>query len=254
MKLFQAYLHLLFFISLTTPPPPAIAKYAKTGCKSRCGNVRIPYPFGIGVNCSLSQWYTVDCKNSKPYLPALNHLEVLGVSLSNPTVIVNTPRITDCLNPTLTSSEIMGVDLGGSPFMFSKTHNKFVSEGCGIAIMMVDDGSVVTGCSTACLNITVRDRNNCFGNGCCQTAIPHHLKSYSINITGLEEEDGGCGSAFLVDETSYDQGRFSVRNYTSFIPISLLWILTDSFQVTCCDNETPRKRLVDMFDGTIQGH
>ncbi|KAJ0853548.1 putative wall-associated receptor kinase, galacturonan-binding domain-containing protein [Helianthus annuus] len=72
MKLF-----ILLFLSLT----PAIAKYVKTGCSDKCGNVRIPYPFGIGAECSVNQWYTVDCKNSSPYLSKLNHLEVLGISL-----------------------------------------------------------------------------------------------------------------------------------------------------------------------------
>ncbi|PWA42251.1 wall-associated receptor kinase [Artemisia annua] len=29
-------------------PREAIPKYAKTGCKDKCGNMTIPYPFGIG--------------------------------------------------------------------------------------------------------------------------------------------------------------------------------------------------------------
>ncbi|MFS8008465.1 putative wall-associated receptor kinase [Helianthus anomalus] len=253
MKLFQAYLLLLLFFSLTVTPP-AIAKYAKIGCSDRCGNVMIPFPFGIGAKCSINQWYIVDCKNSRPYLPALNNLEVLRVNLVSQTVTVSTPRITDCQNPVRKSSEIMGVDLGGSPFWFSKPHNKFVLEGCGMALMVMENGSVATGCSTACLNVTTGNRNNCFGNGCCQMAIPQHLKSYSINITGLEEGEGACGSAFLVeDETSYVQADspypFLFTN-TSFTPVSLLWTLTDSDQLTCCNHESPQWRFVDMFDGT----
>ncbi|KAJ0854229.1 putative protein kinase RLK-Pelle-WAK family [Helianthus annuus] len=253
MKLFLAYLHVLIFLLLT----PAIARYAKTGCSDKCGNVTIPYPFGIGAQCSVNQWYIVDCKNSTPYLSALNHLEVLGVNLENITVTVSMPRFSNCQNPFRKSSQTRSINLGRSPFLFSKPRNKFVFEGCGIAIMMMDNGSVVTGCSTACLNVTPSDRNSCFGNGCCQTAIPRYLKSYSINLTGLERqgEDGGCGSAFLVDETSY-HGRlsdpFSFRNNTSYVPVSLLWTLTDSDsdQVTCCHNGTVQRATVDIVNGS----
>ncbi|KAM0021272.1 putative wall-associated receptor kinase, galacturonan-binding domain-containing protein [Helianthus debilis subsp. tardiflorus] len=259
MKLFQAYLLLLLFISLTSPP--ALAKYAKPGCIDMCGNVIIPYPFGIGARCSINPWYMVDCKNSTPYLSVFKQLEVLQVDLQYQTVTVNTPTmISYCQNPVGNSSHTMSIDLSGSPFWFSKSHNKFVFEGYGVAVLKMDGGSMVTGCSTASLNVSDSDRNNCFGNGCCHTAIPHYLKSYSINITSLEEEYGGCVSAFLVDKTSYDQGRLSnsliVRRNASFIPISLLWTLTDSDPVTCCNSdgiegrERRERRRVDIFDGT----
>jgi len=244
MKLFKLSVYFLSSI--------AIPKYAKTGCKDMCGNVRIPFPFGMHEHCALNHWYIIDCISFKPYLTALNHLEVLGVDLKNHTITIKTPRITDCQNPFMNSSEIMGVNLDGSPFFFSKLHNKFVFEGCGIAALM-DNGSLVTTCSTACLGVTLSDRNNCFGIGCCETIVPYDLKSYSVSLTGLNEEYGGCGSAFLADESSYEEGRFSdpfiVRN-TSFIPISLTWALRGSDNVTCYVN-TRESNAIYMFNGII---
>ncbi|KAM0038861.1 putative protein kinase RLK-Pelle-WAK family [Helianthus debilis subsp. tardiflorus] len=148
----------------------------------------------------------------------------------------------------------MSIDLSRSPFFFSKS-NKFVFKGCGTASMM-NNGSVVTGCSTTCDNVTLRDKHNCFGIGCCETAIPQYLKSYNIHLTGLEEEDGACTSAFLVAvDTSYDKGKypdsFIVRRNSSVIPMSLLWTITDSDQVTCCYNDPPELRTVGMFNGII---
>ncbi|KAJ0872736.1 putative wall-associated receptor kinase, galacturonan-binding domain-containing protein [Helianthus annuus] len=227
MKLFQAYLHLLIFLSLTATSI-AVPKFAKTGCDYTCGNVIIPFPFGIGEDCSFNHWYAVDCNHSTPYLSALNNLEVLGVYFSNLTVTVLSSRITNCQNPVLNSSEILGVDLDGSPYLFSKFNNKFVFNGCGNAVMTADNGSVLTGCSTTCRNETLSD-TNCFGISCCEkTGIPY-LQSYRINITNLDGEDGGCGSAFLADKTTYGQQR----RKASSIPISLLWTLADSDHLTC---------------------
>ncbi|KAL8193893.1 hypothetical protein R6Q57_026135 [Mikania cordata] len=232
MKLLQAYhLLMIIFLSLATTSL-AVPKYSKPGCNDTCGNIRIPYPFGIGEDCSVNPWYNVDCISSKPYLSAaLKHLEVLSVNLEDQTVAVNMPKISDCQN----SSQVMSIDLGRSPFLYSKFHNNFVLEGCGNAVMM-GHGSLLTGCSTSCANGTDSDKNNCLGITCCQTAIPYYLKSYTMNLTLLERHggDGGCGSAFLVDKNSSDD-PFVVRD-GSFVPVSLLWTLSDldKHKVNCC--------------------
>ncbi|KAM0038308.1 putative protein kinase RLK-Pelle-WAK family [Helianthus debilis subsp. tardiflorus] len=220
--------------------------WAKKGCREKCGDVILPYPFGIGASCSINKWFNVDCNSSTPYLPAVKNLEVLKVYTGNQTVIVRTQRISSCQKPVRNSSQTMSIDLGRSPFFYSKDNNKLVFEGCGTASLM-ENGSVLAACSTACGSVPLSNRSNCLGIGCCETPIPHYLKSYNINIIGLEEEDGGCtGSAFLVYETSYDQGRFS----GPFIPISLRWTLTDSNQVTCCKDSAPTRRIVEMSNGT----
>ncbi|KAK1410831.1 hypothetical protein QVD17_37372 [Tagetes erecta] len=241
MKMFLAYVHILIFLS-STSISLTNAKFTKTGCDGMCGNVRIPYPFGIGEECSINRWYNVDCKSSTPYLSALNHLEVLSVNLEDQIVTINAPKISDCQHPVQNKSMIMGMNLGRSPFLFSKIHNIFVLKGCGVAVLM-DNESVVTGCSTACLNVTHRDENKCSGNGCCQTKIPRYLKSYNINME-TQGEGGTCGSAFLVDRSFY------ASLFDSYIPISLLWILSDSNQVTCCNNRDPQRLKVDMFNNT----
>ncbi|KAM0005076.1 putative wall-associated receptor kinase, galacturonan-binding domain-containing protein [Helianthus debilis subsp. tardiflorus] len=248
MILSQAY-HLLIFLSLTATSI-ATPIYSRRGCNDRCGDVRIPYPFGIGPKCSINQWYTVDCNYSTPYLSALNHLEVLGVNLEDQTVTVNTPTVSYCQNQVRNSSQTMSIDLGRSPFLFSKSHNKFVFEGCGNAVVMMDNGSLLTGCSTSCLYETFSERNDhCFGFSCCQATIPHHLKSYSTNVTGLGG-DGVCGSAFLVDQDSYVKRNFSVAANNGYVPVSLMWTLTYSDTLQCCRRERPLNLELKMGNGT----
>ncbi|PWA73643.1 protein kinase-like domain-containing protein [Artemisia annua] len=228
----------------------AVLNFAKPGCNDTCGKVRIPYPFGIGANCSYNKWYTIDCNSSMPYLAALSNLEVVGVDLENQTISVNMQKLSAC------SQTTKSVDLDSSPFLYSKSHNKFVVEGCGNGVILGDHGSVLTGCSTTCSNhtttntaVTIDTNNTCFGINCCETKIPHYLNSYSVNLTGLERLGGNraCGSAFLVDKNSYDEVRFSGK---SFIPTSLLWTLADYKQLSCCKKYTGHRRTVDLSNGT----
>ncbi|GKD62850.1 kinase RLK-Pelle-WAK family protein [Tanacetum coccineum] len=154
------------------------------------------------------------------------------------------PRVSEC-------SQTKSVDLARSPFLFSKSQNKFVYEGCGNAVMMGDHGKVITGCSTTCRNdSTVNDNNKCVGINCCQTEIPGYLKSYSMNVSSLVSQgrDKACGSAFLVDKNSYVKGRFSDN---TFMPVSLLWTLgdLDYDKVRCCDNNGLKVE-VDLGNGT----
>ncbi|KAI3798524.1 hypothetical protein L1987_33801 [Smallanthus sonchifolius] len=71
-----------------------------------------------------------------------------------------------------------------------------------------------------------------------------------MNLTRLERQggDGGCGSAFLVDKSSSDEGRLS----DPFVPVSLLWTLldVDYDQVTCCHNQIREGLKVDTGNGT----
>ncbi|KAK1410827.1 hypothetical protein QVD17_37368 [Tagetes erecta] len=254
MNLFQAYLHLLILLPLTTASTIIIPKYAKTGCFDTCGNnVTIPYPFGIGASCSVNPWFIVDCISSKPYLSALNHLEIFKVDLDNQTVTVSSPRITDCQNQLQNNTKITSINLHSTPFMFCSYRNRFILHGCGSAVMM-DNESVLTGCSTSCLNETVIERNNeCFGFSCCQTTVPHYLKSYSINLMGLSE-DGGCGYAFLLDDDSYLKGWFpvnSVEANNAFAPVSLMWSLPRSTELTCCTAADHMKVELDMGNGVF---
>ncbi|KAI3747331.1 hypothetical protein L6452_09785 [Arctium lappa] len=245
MKQFKVF-YLLILILLTTSLAKADLDSAKPGCNNSCGYVSIPYPFGIGANCSINKWYAVDCNSSIPYLSAFsNQLEVLSVNLDDQVVTVNISKISDCqINPPHNNNHIQSVDLGESPFLFSKSHNVFIVKGCGNAVIR-EDGIMVTGCSTSCSNdTTIGDRNHCFGFGCCRTTIPHYLKSFSMDLTHLKRlgGDGDCPPAFLVDETYdwFSYPKILVRNNSTFefvsqkkkrnnsiVPVSLVWTLTD---------------------------
>ncbi|KAJ0639063.1 hypothetical protein HanHA300_Chr00c0006g0681241 [Helianthus annuus] len=151
-------------------------------------------------------------------------------------------------------SQIMSIDLHGSPFLFCSYYNRFLFNGCGNAVMM-ENRSVLTGCSTSCLNDTVSERNNdCFGISCCQTTIPHFIKSYTINLTGLGR-DGGCGYAFFVEIDSYQKGSFSIQSIAAndaLIPMALMWTLPHSTRLNCCRGAADHMNVeLDTGNGTF---
>ncbi|KAL4572742.1 hypothetical protein LXL04_019525 [Taraxacum kok-saghyz] len=226
MKFLQLYLVMLISLASGATSAPI---YARPGCKDMCGGIRIPYPFGIGTGCYINEWYAVVCNSSIPYLSAINNLRLLSLNMENQTVAVNVSMSSDCTAPIRNNSQILSVNLGDSPFLFSREDNKFTVEGCGNAVILEQE-NLVTGCSTICQNQTTSQRNNCYGINCCQISIPYYLKSYNIDTTGLQMPSTGgvCGSAFLVDEQRYSVSRSSGQSAivdNSFVPISLRWTL-----------------------------
>ncbi|KAF5769546.1 putative protein kinase RLK-Pelle-WAK family [Helianthus annuus] len=256
--------HLLFLILLTTESTEAL-NLAKKGCQERCGEVGIPFPFGIGEHCALDERYAVDCYSSIPYLSVFKNMEVMNVSLEQQTITVNASVNFDCKNRVLNSSQILisNIDFGGSgsPFLFSRLHNIFVAVGCGNAVIKDVDGTTVTGCSTTCSNDTFIDLKNCYGVGCCQATVPYHLQQFTLNSTRLERQgaDGTCGSAFLVDEDSFLNGNFSLRFMSGdhySVPISLFWPLARIYPQDVPTFKRPECTDVEFYlhDGTLEGY
>ncbi|PWA60946.1 Concanavalin A-like lectin/glucanase, subgroup [Artemisia annua] len=227
--------HALWLFILILLKTASIEANSLNGCQDMCGYVTIPYPFGIGANCSINKWYNIDCNSSIPYLSALNNLEVMRVSVEDQTVIPRVSMFTSCKKRVQYSSEIMSIDLNGSPFLFNKFQNILVVKGCGNAVLL-DRKKVVTGCSTTCHNDTVNEKNNCFGISCCQSTFPYHLKSYILDFTGFENQshDGTCKSSFIVDKQAYVLGS-TMLGLQSLVPVSLLWTLTknDMKKINC---------------------
>ncbi|GMN55343.1 hypothetical protein TIFTF001_024468 [Ficus carica] len=73
------------------------ARIAKAGCKTHCGRVKVPFPFGIGHGCSIDEWFEIVCRRSTthdangdtPFLRKLD-VEVLDI-FTNGTLRVMNP-------------------------------------------------------------------------------------------------------------------------------------------------------------------
>lgn len=219
MKFTHIYGFLIIFISSTIVALAFVPRSTKPGCTEMCGIFSIPYPFGIEPNCFLNKWFAVECIKSKPYVSALENLPLLGVDLNEQMLLVS---------PVSNSIQNLNVDLTDTPFLFSKSHNKFIVEGCGKAVIS-SLGNELTGCSTICSQQSVKSsrRNSCYGINCCQTNIPYYLKTYNVNVF----RNDSSLSAFLVADNSYVDdllsGKIGVVDNSS-ISIVLRWTLSEN--------------------------
>ncbi|XP_059625835.1 wall-associated receptor kinase-like 8 [Cornus florida] len=149
------------------------APLAKPGCPHTCGNITIPYPFGIGVGCYANDSFAITCDNSsnppKPFFTTYNHFEVLDIYLFAGFVYIHHPVLAyDCPNGT----NVHRLANLSSPFWFSEDYNVFTATGCNnLALMMSQDQQIIGGCASLCNhrdNSNSTARGSCYGIKCCQ--------------------------------------------------------------------------------------
>ncbi|KAK8682454.1 hypothetical protein V6N13_054842 [Hibiscus sabdariffa] len=104
--------------SINTTHVPAALEWnpcdleVRHGCIRSCGNVDIPYPFGIEAGCYMNVWFRVTCNETtdapKVYLTSFG-LQLLRISVSVGTVVVNNPVMySNCLKANRVGVNRMG--------------------------------------------------------------------------------------------------------------------------------------------------
>ncbi|XVF65420.1 hypothetical protein PTKIN_Ptkin09bG0247700 [Pterospermum kingtungense] len=158
----------------------------------------------------MNQWFRVSCNKTsdgpKPFITSINNLQLLNVSFSEATVVVNNPiTYSNCQNKDGDHNNGVGFNLAGSPFFFSHIFNRFLSVGCGNFVTILHNATdypfgrcLQPNCSNISLTSDVS----------CITKIPPGLTSFAANMTEIypsNSRNRSCGSAFLADVSLMDQ-------------------------------------------------
>lgn len=231
----------------------------KSKCQRRCGNVNIPYPFGIGEDpaCFRNEWFKLICNESITPPKALlkgwswrelnKTYEVLDISLELEQLTINSEIAWDCYSESGSniihqSSYSFPDDYvldDTSPYTFSNTRNKFTAIGCDTEAYMggttnLSRSRYRTGCTSVCYELDSVINGSCTGIGCCQSTIPPGLKWYYVRLRSNQNHSvvwsfNPCSYAFLVDQ---DQFNFSLSNLsrkgflkrTGEVPVVIDWV------------------------------
>ncbi|RWW50070.1 hypothetical protein BHE74_00043695 [Ensete ventricosum] len=156
------------------------------GCRTRCAEIDIPYPFGIGPNCS-REGFSLDCNTTDD---GLEKLFVFNVEITNISLPLGQTRMLNeiswqCYNVSDNSRDISVwyLNFTNTPYRFSDDFNKFTVIGCDTLAYIGDfqtADSYQSGCVSKCHNKVSLVNSSCSGIGCCQTSIPKGLTYYQV--------------------------------------------------------------------------
>ncbi|CAM0942876.1 unnamed protein product [Alopecurus aequalis] len=233
-------LHSLVAAAAAQRQPPV----ALPGCRDKCGNVSVPYPFGIGAGCYRDEGlrgrgFQMECNDSTPYLQGINN-SVAALSLETGEAMAYLRARRTCYNSTggfadANNDQTTYMSLIGSAYRLSDFKNRLVTLGCPYLGYFVDgDGYYVSGCMSVCRPSSSALPGNCTGVGCCQSTIPSNLDFYEVGGRNFREvkDDGAaftsnttsCSYVFLVDKDWFDGGRVLLNRTDDFdVPVVLDW-------------------------------
>lgn len=227
----------LMFVAAT-----AAAQEAKPGCQESCGNISIPYPFGISPKCYFAKEFLITCNTTNHSPPkaflTTSTIQVLEISLKGQLRISNWASY-DCYN----SSNYFNSWLGLSKFTISTTQNKFTAVGCDTyAVIRGSRGkNYTTGCLSLCDSIDDVINGSCSGIGCCQTSIPRGAMAYDIGLSSYRKhrqilDFNPCSYGFVAEDGFFNFSSLDLldlRGRDQF-PLVLDWAIGNK---TCQEAE-----------------
>ncbi|XP_047942939.1 wall-associated receptor kinase-like 6 [Salvia hispanica] len=220
----------LAIILVLLPSQPTLSNsISRPGCPDRCGNLPIPFPFGVGSDCSLDSSFNISCDNLS------NPPKALLISVRSGTELIEIKEFQVRINlanlvwSCYTQTGIDGLDAGfivnydisgGGQYTFSDG-NRVIAIGCDDAVAFNGEASgrkFAGGCTAVCdsnngsaaICPNSSDANE-LGSGCCQTPIPKGTTIVSLTLADLHQKWGrdrklfNCSYAFLGEKGDIDR-------------------------------------------------
>lgn len=253
----------------------ALPPQALNDCPDHCGNLTIPYPFGIGEGCYMREWFNVTCNESAQpptLLWADGSFIATNILLADGELQVMNYIARDCYDKEGDQTENMNTSPSlrlQPPFTISGTRNKFIAVGCdtyaifkGYRRYPNDEDRYITGCMSVCDNLDSAVKGSCSGIGCCQTSIPSGLKNRTVTLNSYSKHEAiwdfnPCSYAFIVEEGKFifnPSTSFGELNNTEQLPMILNWEIQDGScaqaqkrpDYACKGNSTCVNRTIDI--------
>jgi hypothetical protein len=215
------------------------SRMAKPGCRETCGNLTIPYPFGIGQGCFYSQGFDVSCENNRVFMEnSSSQMEIYNISLVRGQARVTTLIASKCFYSNSNNTDGWVSSGTADFFTISTKANILTVVGCNTLAFLggFNEHNVGAGCFSMCSDKQSVDHSGqCSGMGCCQTSIAPNLRS--SNITFDDRFDNSevrgfnpCSYAFVAEqdwfrfEASYLEDNKFTEKFSDGVPTVLDWV------------------------------
>ncbi|KAK1606997.1 hypothetical protein QYE76_030670 [Lolium multiflorum] len=267
------------------PPAPAIGM---PNCSTSCGDISVPYPFGMGpARCYHSPGFNLTCDNttSPPRLLLGGILQVHYISLPQSTLLVTrTPG--DARVDAGGSGSLFAGGLGdddGAYIKLSYIGNELILLGCNVrATLRNGNGTTISTCSSLCGDIgpswyvpsSLGSSMLCTGDACCQapivadagTAGKAAAASYDVKLEWFgrnrtADEERMPTRVFVADKGWFEKKQVSDRLLhpaTKYIdvgaPVWLSWEVAEHPSTRANSNITSPSSLVVCEEGEGGGY
>ncbi|KAH6777883.1 hypothetical protein C2S51_009195 [Perilla frutescens var. frutescens] len=185
---------------------------SKPGCPSKCGNLTVPYPFGVGIGsgCALNKGFELNCTDDAFPGALIGNIQIYDISDSRMRISSVVARRCYDTTGALVLENTASSDIRGTPFTYSDL-NKFTIVGCDdLALLLgADGGNQTSGCVSVCSSAKeVTGGGECSGKGCCQTSMSGAPQFYLMNLVTLNNHTtvssfNPCGYGFVGEQGSF---------------------------------------------------
>ncbi|XP_066399678.1 putative wall-associated receptor kinase-like 16 [Miscanthus floridulus] len=157
----------------------ATAARRSPGCATRCGDMDVPYPFGLDPQCAIHDGFQLNCTTVGRATKLLYlDVEVTKISVQDGKAWLMTLISRQCYNQTTNdmSYDNAWVNATDTPYVLSADDNKIIVLGCNSMAYMQSD-SYVIGCMSTCDDPP--KNGSCSGTaGCCEAELPRGVRYY----------------------------------------------------------------------------
>uniref|UniRef100_A0A2N9FIH5 Protein kinase domain-containing protein n=1 Tax=Fagus sylvatica TaxID=28930 RepID=A0A2N9FIH5_FAGSY len=226
---------------------------ALPNCSDRCGDVAIPYPFGLTEGCYLNgtREFFINCTNNSAGQPQplTGNVDVTNISIQGQIDIMMYNAF-DCYDKSGTPLENNTKPrLRLAPgFTVSDTLNKFVAVGCDTYAYLngfKNDAPFSMGCLSVCNDTRNLVNESCDGIGCCQIDIPEGLKqinftAYSFETHTFVWDFNPCSFAFIIrkDKFNFSSDYLISLQNNKTLPMVLDWAIGNETCEVAANNKS----------------